>query len=931
MACLMRAMATLETSDTKPLDEAVSTTVRRPAGRSASSDLQRNMIMSRLFPQAAPRPQVGRFELLEVLGRGGMGVVYKARDPRLDRFVAIKLLIDEEAPAELKARLVREAKALARLSHPNVVQVYEAGEFEERVFLAIEFIEGGTLGDALGDVDGWRAKLDLLAGAGRGLAAAHEHDIVHRDFKPANVLVGSDGVPKVTDFGIARAPAGDVTVPSGANLPGGPAGGPIGLTSTGTVMGTPAYMSPEQICGDSVGPASDQFSFCVVVFEALTGKRPFVGASVSELRAALLMPAPVQWPASSEVPSPLRAIILRGLESEASERWPSMQTLLDALDAELQRVPPYKRVAAWSAGLSALALAGWGLLREPKPDCADAGSASALLTAERLGAARAAFEATGLSFASTSADTALANLATATKQIDAARADSCKATYASGTQSPERFAARSACFDRLETDVDALLGGFAQADAQTVQRAVSSVERVFADASCERPPGTQGLPADEAGRAKADQLLKALRAARLDAQLGRWGGAESGIERVRSEAESLDAPRVDVELELAAGALEANRDDHSTAREHFDAAVDRAEAAGLDPLALQAWRGVLAVSKAELADVQGTRRALRRVEALGKRLGRQAELEHDVLAATVAIAELGGDLERAERGAMALVSARDQQGASGNHRARARFELAEIQYRAGKYTEAIENFSTAYELWSEALGAEHPRTLMARRARLAPKIELGKLEGLDAELAALRALYEADPDHTANERVRLAIVDARLSMAKGDLEGMLGAVERGITAHANATTLSPALAAQLWNARGTARYFNGEIEGAVADYRTYLAMLEKGQAPRSDQLTARANLAEALSDADKVDEALTHFELVEQGRMSIQDIAPEDLGVAQRAHATALARADRKAEAREKYQSAIANFQKAQGYEDDLAATRELLAKLDAG
>jgi serine/threonine protein kinase len=224
--------------------------------------------------------KVGRFVVLGDLGAGGMGHVVRAFDPQLGREVALKRL-HADGP-EASARAIREAQAVASLSHPNVIAVYDFGEHDDAIFIALELVEGKTLREWMSDGPyPWAIVLDRLEAAGRGLAAAHRVGLVHRDFKPSNVLVGDDGRVRVTDFGLARfiaAPSDAMVGDASDSL----SSGDVCLTRSGVVLGTPAYMAPEQHAGAS-DPSSDQYAFCVVLFEALYGERPFRGATQREL------------------------------------------------------------------------------------------------------------------------------------------------------------------------------------------------------------------------------------------------------------------------------------------------------------------------------------------------------------------------------------------------------------------------------------------------------------------------------------------------------------------------------------------------------------------------------------------------------------------------------------------------------------------------
>jgi tetratricopeptide (TPR) repeat protein len=278
--------------------------------------------------------KIGRFVVEGQLGAGGMSVVFAAHDRQLDRRIAIKILRGTVDEAQ-RLRLMREGQAMARVTHPNVITVYEVGIEGRLVFLAQELLDGGTLREWLATPRTRREILDKFIAAGRGLAAAHAAGLVHRDFKPDNVLLGTDGRVRVADFGLARSVEGAETVPSGphvdalaqtaGDLPMSP------LTRTGAVMGTPLYMAPEQHLAEPVDARSDQFSFCVALYEALYGEQPFPGRTAVALADAVINGRLQRPPAGSSVPSRLRRILLRGLSISPADRYPT----IDALLAEL--------------------------------------------------------------------------------------------------------------------------------------------------------------------------------------------------------------------------------------------------------------------------------------------------------------------------------------------------------------------------------------------------------------------------------------------------------------------------------------------------------------------------------------------------------------------------------------------------------------------
>jgi predicted Zn-dependent peptidase len=300
-------------------------------------------------PDAAAPERIGRYRLLGELGRGGMGVVYRAHDEDLDRPVALKVLGRSLAGED--ERLRREARALARLSHPNVVTVHQVGAQDGTVFIAMELVSGRSLRAWLADRPDWRERLAAFRQAGEGLRAAHAAGLVHRDFKPDNAVVGDDGRVRVLDFGLARpaAPGDGPAVASGA---------PSALTQTGSIVGTPAYMAPEQWLGAATDARTDQFAFAAALYEALHGSRPFRGETLEELSAAVLAGAVEPVPAGSPVPDAVRRILLRGLAREPAARFASMAELLAALDAASR--PPSRsrrRRQRWLALAGALGFA----------------------------------------------------------------------------------------------------------------------------------------------------------------------------------------------------------------------------------------------------------------------------------------------------------------------------------------------------------------------------------------------------------------------------------------------------------------------------------------------------------------------------------------------------------------------------------------------
>ena len=288
-----------------------------PVSRSLPEQQLHASVRGRLFGSENAAPiRIGRYRLDEQLGSGGMGIVYRAHDESLDRTVALKLLRDEIDADAGTERLQREARSMAKVSHPNVVTVFDVGVHERSVFVAMEYVQGRTLGTWLRDARSVGDILDVLRQAGEGLCAAHVQGLVHRDFKPENVIVGDDGRVKVLDFGLAKPMDDRITLDA--------------LTRTGTVLGTPRYMSPEQFRGENADIKSDQFAFALVIYEAIYGTHPYQPEDDMPLPRAVLKGRMRPMPPRADVPHAVRDAILRGVAHDPDDRFASIRDMLDA-------------------------------------------------------------------------------------------------------------------------------------------------------------------------------------------------------------------------------------------------------------------------------------------------------------------------------------------------------------------------------------------------------------------------------------------------------------------------------------------------------------------------------------------------------------------------------------------------------------------------
>jgi serine/threonine protein kinase len=317
---------------------------------------------------------VGRYRIRDRVGAGGMGVVYRGRDPELHRDVAIKLLRPTHGArpetSALRMRLLREARAMAQLNHPNVIPVFDVGEHDDGLFVAMQYVPGPNARQWLtAEERGWRRVVGVFRAAGRGLAAAHTAGLVHRDFKPANVIVGDDGRVRVLDFGLARAMAEPTTSSSPKADVESPAPWSETVTSAGAVVGTPMYMAPEQLVAGPVDARADQYAFCVALYEGLYGRPPFDATSRRQLAQQKIDHRLREPPPDCGVPPALFRIIERGTRPRPEDRYGGMPDILRELRTVVEgRAAPKRRFARWSAGALALASAAWiGRSTAPAP------------------------------------------------------------------------------------------------------------------------------------------------------------------------------------------------------------------------------------------------------------------------------------------------------------------------------------------------------------------------------------------------------------------------------------------------------------------------------------------------------------------------------------------------------------------------------------
>ncbi len=602
---------------------------------------------------------VGRYVVVDVLGAGAMGVVYAAYDPELMRQVALKVLHPRVAlvqdPAAAGARLQREAQALAKLSHRNVVAVYDVGNDRGRVYLAMELVRGGNLRHWLGlRPRPWSEVLPVLLAAGRGLAAAHAHGLVHRDFKPENVIIGDHDSDRsepsrvcVTDFGLARAEAGASSDAGGGALA-------MTLTREGDTIGTPAYMAPEQHVGACADARADQYAFCVVLYEAIYGQRPFTGEGAAELslakhagdlrpadRSIVPDPAGRTWP----VPSWLRAIVRRGLAIDPADRFADMDALLAALARDHDGRRRRQLVVAVVASVAIAVLVAFALGGRETP-CAEAGQLPGGWGPDARAAITRTFVASDRARADALSSWAVAKLDDAATEWASVHRELCAATWIHGEQSPELLDVRMACMQRVWTEIVATATVLGQADASVVDHAPTSIVALPRAAECRRSVPTSGTVVDADHVAAIAALERDLVEARVRVRAGRDGDVDTAVLLARGR--ELGAPRLLAELSL----LRAQLVDGASARALVEAALATIDAQAEPRLAAELW---IALARAVSGDRDELEAHFYGSLALAEleRLGEQPELvgaAHDALAgALVGLGRFDEALEHARR------------------------------------------------------------------------------------------------------------------------------------------------------------------------------------------------------------------------------------------------------------------------------------------
>jgi tetratricopeptide (TPR) repeat protein len=801
-----------------------------------------------VLPRGTP---VGRYLVLERLGAGGMGVVYSAYDPELDRRVALKLLrvaalgLDAE---EGRAHLLREAQAMARVSHPHVVSVHDVGSFGDQIFLAMELVEAQTLRQWMRAAPrSWREVRDIFMDAGRGLAAAHAAGLVHGDFKPENLLVGAR--VRVTDFGLAHRPAS-------GNAPR-------------SVGGTPAYMAPEQFGpGGHADARCDQFAFCITLYEALYGERPFAGDTertlVAEMRAGRVRPVPK----GTEVPPWLHRLVVRGLEVDPAARYPSMEALLTALQGE-----PAKRRRWWpqlGAGLALLLSVGVTHAVHTRGARACEGAAekvAAIWGPEQKQAAEAAFLATGRPFALEAWSSAQRTLDAYTAAWATLHTSSCEATRVRGEQSAELLGRRMRCLDQRLAEVAALTRLFAQADTRVVQHAPRTAEQLSPLAGCSDLIVLEAagpVPEDAASHQRAEALRAALVEGRMLGAAGRYAEGAARVLPLAEEARAAGDRYVSAEALLLVAELRDQAGDYRGAQKIVQEAVWAAEASRNDPVAVRASTLAVRLSGERLEKYELAHVWRERADAALTRMGGDEVLRARLLHNVGRVLGIEGRyVEASEQQQQALALLEKHQGPESLEVADVLVELGLALTIRGQLDEGLVHLRRALALRERELGANHPDSGQALLAL--SSAAWVRRDGPEARRLVRQALQVLEqslgPDHPT---VAYALNDYAMNLLNGSQEDahealqlMLRALRIIQTSEGPGSTTAAIFSSNL--AQTHMRL--GRMSEAEHYFREAIAQLEAKRGPEhSSLISALHGLANALQLQGQLEAALPYFE-----------------------------------------------------------------------
>ncbi|WP_143141366.1 serine/threonine-protein kinase [Nannocystis exedens] len=753
--------------------------------RSAGDPLGKLLVKRALFPRRSQPVRLGRFTVLGLIGHGGMGVVYACYDDQLDRKVAVKVLHREVVREQDNARkrLLREAQAMARLSHPNIVTVHEVGQVDDTLYVAMEFVRGVTLEAWVQQSRPWRQILAVYLQAGRGLAAAHRAGLVHRDFKPQNAMVGEDGRVKVLDFGLARLHDEDL----GEEGPGGASVRPESallrrpLTRTGVILGTPGYMSPEQHLGLRGTAESDQFSFCVSLYQSLYGEWPFSTESFQALREDAVHGRVAPPPAGSPVPARVFKALRRGLRAEPGARFASMTALL----AELERDPAvtYRRVAALAATaviagaggvIATMGNSGFERCPDARAELAgiwDEGRAAEVGAAVRAVAPTRAGETLAL------IEPQLGRYAATWVQL---RNDACRA-HAGGRRAAHVFDLQTSCLDQRRAALDATVDAFALAEATNLDDLVQTVAGLPPLAACadvEALTAAIPPPADPLLRARVQQHRETLARAEVQEHTAQSRLGLQLVESVLADAKATTYEPLLAEAYLRKGSLQVRDGASAAALQSFDAALWAAISSGHASAAAltSSRRGHLLAY--QLGRPDQAQAQLRLIAALNRVVADDVEIYGEFLNVAGAIHAHAGNWSAAGARWQEAVARHEEHGRLETPLGiNMLFNIGAQLLIVGQYEEAAASFRRVIDLSERFSGPNHPDRAMYESMLAYALTGLGRTREALARMRELEVRLSGSENKVTRLTILLGLGQAELALNDGRaaLQHLVGA------------------------------------------------------------------------------------------------------------------------------------------------------------
>ncbi|MFT3713085.1 MAG: serine/threonine-protein kinase [Archangium sp.] len=681
--------------------------------------------------------QIGRYVVTRRLGQGAMGEVFAARDPRLERQVAIKLLRDDLPMVEnkpLRQRLEREAQALARLSHPNVVAVHDLGDYRGGLFIAMDLIEGQTLTQWMQSAHPWGEVQRIFLMAGEGLAAAHRAGLVHRDVKPDNILVGDDGVARMSDFGVSRRVNTDTQ--SGDDT----------ITGAGSLIGTPAYMSPEQFDGKQTDARSDQFSFCVALFEALSGQKPFLGTTLKALSHAVHAGPPERIPSRSTLPGWLETLVLRGLSTKPEDRFPSMDELL----GELRGPAPVRRSMRAPIAITAVALLmasalGWlEYVRRRDDPC--------LHVDERVerawdDAARQRMNdgvrATGVVWASDSAR----RIDTEFRRFLSTWSDDYGAVCRELKQAPPDdralLTARQACLEERFGAFEVIRRLLEKPSVDTLRQGQTHLASVLSGNGCGAQSWYFEVPGDPRRRGDFDRLHHALIKLEAEIDLSLPGNHLEQLGEVKREAGALGFAQLVASARLQEARVMEKRATAREAEQAYEEAAVLGEAAKNDAV-VAAARTLEVLLLADELDVKVAREKVPAMRAAWTRLGRDPDVDRSALVSEATVLRREGQyalaLDKLRKGLAQLSPSEEIT------RCELLRELGSTLVDASQWEEGLATSQQSTECLRRQFGNAHPLLATALMSNAVLLSKVAREAEAQKTVEEALVILEKDPD-----------------------------------------------------------------------------------------------------------------------------------------------------------------------------------------